>query len=142
MQRGLPIQMLVKYFTQVGETWQIAPEIRAMVQYRPLNLLADFVHLGTFDIVFCRNVLIYFDQPTKIDVLERIARMTEPDGYLVLGAAETVVGLTEVFKPLIDRRGLYVPNPAAKARGELLGAQGGGGRGDALSGRPLTISRP
>ncbi len=85
-----------------------------MVQYRPLNLLADFTHLGSFDVVYCRNVLIYFDQETKIGVLERLARLTEQDGYLVLGAAETVVGLTEVFKPLIDRRGLYVPNPAAK----------------------------
>jgi chemotaxis protein methyltransferase CheR len=115
VQRGLPIQFLMKYFTQAGETWQIAPEIRAMVQYRPLNLLADFTHLGTFDIVFCRNVLIYFDQETKVGVLERLARITEHDGYLVLGAAETVVGLTEVFKPMLDRRGLYVPNAHAKA---------------------------
>jgi chemotaxis protein methyltransferase CheR len=114
VQRGLPIQLLMKYFTQAGETWQISPEIRAMVQYRPLNLLGDFSHLGSFDIVFCRNVLIYFDQETKIDVLERLARTAESDGFLVLGAAETVVGLTEVFKPLMDRRGLYVPNPAAK----------------------------
>ena len=113
VQRGLPVQMLVKYFTQAGETWQISPEIKAMVQYRPLNLLVDFSHLGSFDVVFCRNVLIYFDQPTKVGVLERLARLTEPDGYLVLGAAETVVGLTEVFKPLVDRRGLYAPNPAA-----------------------------
>jgi chemotaxis protein methyltransferase CheR len=105
----------MKYFTQAGETWQIAPEIKAMVQYRPLNLLADFAHLGAFDIVFCRNVLIYFDQETKVRVLERIARLAEQDGFLVLGAAETVVGLTEVFKPLVDRRGLYVPNTAAKA---------------------------
>jgi chemotaxis protein methyltransferase CheR len=115
VQRGLPIQYLMKYFTQAGETWQIAPEIRAMVQYRPLNLLADFTHLGSFDIVFCRNVLIYFDQETKIGVLERLARITEHDGFLVLGAAETVVGLTDVFKPLIDRRGLYTPNANAKA---------------------------
>jgi chemotaxis protein methyltransferase CheR len=115
VQRGLPIQFLMKYFTQAGETWQIAPEIRAMVQYRPLNLLADFAYLGSFDIVFCRNVLIYFDQETKVRVLERLARITEQDGYLVLGAAETVVGLTDVFKPLIDRRGLYVPNAHAKA---------------------------
>jgi chemotaxis protein methyltransferase CheR len=113
VQRGLPIQMLMKYFSQAGETWQISPEIKAMVQYRPLNLLADFKHLGSFDIVFCRNVLIYFDQPTKVDVLERIARLTEGDGYLVLGAAETVVGLTEVFKPNTERRGLYLPNAAA-----------------------------
>jgi chemotaxis protein methyltransferase CheR len=114
VQRGLPIQFLVKYFTQVGETWQIAPDIRAMVQFRPLNLLHDFAHLGTFDVVFCRNVLIYFDQDTKINVLDRIARLVDRDGYLILGAAETVVGLTDSFKPIADRRGLYAPNGAAR----------------------------
>jgi chemotaxis protein methyltransferase CheR len=114
VQRGLPIQLLIKHFAQIGETWQIAPDIRAMVQFRPFNLLNDFTSLGPFDLVFCRNVLIYFDQETKIGVLERIARITERDGYLVLGAAETVVGLTDTFKPYGDRRGLYVPNPAAK----------------------------
>ena len=114
VQRGLPIALLVKYFTQVGEMWQISPEMRAMVQYRPLNLLQNFASLGTFDIVFCRNVLIYFDQPTKIDVLERMARQLDTDGYLVLGAAETVVGLTESFKPIADRRGLYAPSRATK----------------------------
>ena len=114
VQRGLPIQLLVKYFTQIGETWQIAPDIRAMVQYRPLNLLGDFSHLGPFDVVFCRNVLIYFDQETKIGVLDRIARITERDGYLVLGAAETVVGLSNSFKPVPDRRGLYAPNANAR----------------------------
>ena len=115
VQRGLPIQSLVKFFSQVGEAWQIAPEIRGMVQFRPLNLLNDFSSLGTFDMVFCRNVLIYFDQETKIGVLNRIARQVPPDSYLVLGAAETVVGLTTAFKPMPDRRGLYVPNiPAAK----------------------------
>jgi chemotaxis protein methyltransferase CheR len=113
VQRGLPIQLLVKYFTQIGDTWQIAPDIRAMVQYRPLNLLGDFSHLGTFDVVFCRNVLIYFDQDTKVAVLDRVARVTDRDGYLVLGAAETVVGLTDAFKPVPDRRGLYAPNSAA-----------------------------
>jgi chemotaxis protein methyltransferase CheR len=113
VQRGLPIQLLVKNFTQIGETWQLSPEIRAMVQYRPLNLLADFSHLGRFDVVFCRNVLIYFDQDTKVAVLERIARITDPSGFLVLGAAETVVGLTDAFKPLADKRGLYAPNGAA-----------------------------
>lgn len=113
VQRGLPIQLLVKYFSQIGDTWQIAPEIRAMVQFRPLNLLADFAHLGTFDVVFCRNVLIYFDQATKSSVLERIARITDRQGYLALGAAETVVGLTDSFKPIPDKRGLYAPNVAA-----------------------------
>ena len=113
VQRGLPIQLLVKYFSQVGDTWQIAPDIRAMVQYRPLNLLTDFSNLGRFDLVFCRNVLIYFDQETKIGVLNRIGKVVEPDGYLVLGAAETVVGLTDAFKLVPDKRGLYAPNKNA-----------------------------
>jgi len=110
VQRGLPIQMLVKYFTQAGDTWQIAPEIRAMVQYRQHNLLAEFAGFGRFDVVFCRNVLIYFDQETKSGVLNRIGRQLEADGFLVLGAAETVVGLSDAFKPIPDKRGLYAPN--------------------------------
>jgi len=114
VQRGLPIQLLIKYFTQVGESWQIAPEIRSMVQFRSLNLLGDFAALGMFDLVFCRNVLIYFDQETKVDILDRLSRSVERDGYLVLGAAETVVGLTDSFKPVLDRRGLYAPNPGVK----------------------------
>ena len=116
VQRGLPIQLLVKYFAQVGETWQIAPEIRAMVQFRPLNLLNDFSPLGAFDLVFCRNVLIYFEQDTKIAVLNRLVRQMPDDGFLSLGAAETVVGLTDAFKPMVDRRGLYVPNLARAER--------------------------
>jgi chemotaxis protein methyltransferase CheR len=107
VQRGLPALMLIKYFSQVGETWQIAPEIRGMVKFMPLNLLNDFAHLGRFDLVLCRNVLIYFDQATKIGVLERIAGITERDGFLVLGGAETVVGLTQCFKPIPDKRGVY-----------------------------------
>ncbi len=109
VQRGLPIQMLVKYFKQNGELWQINPELRAMVQHRTLNLLHDFSQLGSFDVIFCRNVLIYFDQETKTNVFGRLARIIEPDGFLALGAAETVVGLTEQFKPVADRRGLYRP---------------------------------
>jgi chemotaxis protein methyltransferase CheR len=110
VQRGLPIALLIKYFTQIGELWQIAPELRAMVKYRQLNLLSDFSQLGTFDLILCRNVLIYFDQETKIDVLNRLARVTANDGYLVLGAAETVVGLADSFNVVADKRGLYVPN--------------------------------
>jgi chemotaxis protein methyltransferase CheR len=114
VQRGLPIQMLVKFFTQSGEAWQIAPQLRDMVQFRPINLLNDFSSLGTFDIVFCRNVLIYFDQDTKTDVLNRLAAQIPADGYLLLGAAETVVGLTDAFKPLPDKRGLYAPDAARR----------------------------
>jgi chemotaxis protein methyltransferase CheR len=114
VQRGLPVQLLVKYFDQVGESWQLAPELRGMVHFRPINLLNDFAALGTFDVVFCRNVLIYFDQDTKASVLDRIARQMPDDGYLVLGAAETVIGLTGAFKPLADKRGLYVLTSATK----------------------------
>ncbi len=127
VQRGLPIQLLIKYFMQIGETWQIAPELRAMVQFRPFNLMNDFASLGMFDVVFCRNVLIYFDQQTKIGVLERAARAVERDGYLVLGAAETVVGLTDSFKPVPDRRGLYSPNLGSRlSDGPRLAVVAGG----------------
>ena len=123
VQRGLPIALLVKYFTQAGEQWQIAQSLRDMVRFRPINLLNDFSALGAFDLVFCRNVLIYFDQDSKTDVLNRIARQIPADGYLVLGAAETVVGLTHAFRPVPDRRGLYAPNTAnCGQRGQVRGA--------------------
>jgi chemotaxis protein methyltransferase CheR len=112
VQRGLPIQLLVKYFAQVGEMWQLNADVRAMVSHRQLNLLQDFSHLGSFDVIFCRNVLIYFDQDTKIGIFERLARVVEPDGFMVLGAAESVVGISDAFKAHPDRRGLYQPNTA------------------------------
>jgi len=116
VQRGLPIQMLVKYFTQVGELWQLNADVRSMVQHRQLNLLQDFSHLGMFDVIFCRNVLIYFDQGTKAAIFERLAKQLEPDGMLVLGAAESVVGITDTFKPCPDKRGLYQTNLARTGR--------------------------
>jgi chemotaxis protein methyltransferase CheR len=116
VQRGLPIQLLVKYFTQIGELWQLNADIRGMVQHRQLNLLQDFSQLGMFDVIFCRNVLIYFDQDTKAAIFERLAKQLEPDGMLMLGAAESVVGITDAFKPYPDRRGLYQPNSARTGR--------------------------
>jgi chemotaxis protein methyltransferase CheR len=107
VQRGLPIQLLVKYFKQVGDRWQVDQSIRDMVRFRPLNLLEDFASLGTFDVVFCRNVLIYFDQPTKTQVLERISRQMSAQGFLFLGGAETVVGITAKFQTMANQRGLY-----------------------------------
>ena len=112
VQRGLPIQLLIKYFTQVGDQWQIAPEIRNMVRFKEFNLLESFTPLGQFDIIFCRNVLIYFDQATKKDVLERMRRIMPSDGVLFLGAAETVLGITEAFRPVRGQRGLYLPSDA------------------------------
>ena len=115
VQRGLPIQLLVKYFKQDGDKWQISPEIRAMVQYREFNLLGDLGTLGRFDVVFCRNVLIYFDQATKSSILNRISRVLTPDGLLYLGGAETVLGVSDRFEPLAGHRGIYAiaPTPAA-----------------------------
>jgi chemotaxis protein methyltransferase CheR len=84
-------------------------------------LLHDFSHLGTFDIIFCRNVLIYFDQDTKTGIFERLAKVIEPDGFLVLGAAESVVGISDAFKPYPDRRGLYRPNATRTIRPVLAG---------------------
>ncbi|GLH78602.1 chemotaxis protein CheR [Bradyrhizobium sp. SSBR45G] len=117
VQRGLPIQLLVKHFTQLGELWQLSADIRGMVQHRQLNLLQDFSHLGKFDVIFCRNVLIYFDQETKASIFERMAKVMEPDGTLLLGAAESVVGITDAFKPNQERRGLYQINPVRSPRG-------------------------
>ena len=107
VQRGLPIQLLVKYFRQSDDRWQIVPEIREMVQFREFNLLGKLTGLGTFDVVFCRNVLIYFDQATKAAVLDRIARQMPPDGVLYLGGAETVLGVSEKFVPMPGHRGIY-----------------------------------
>jgi chemotaxis protein methyltransferase CheR len=115
VQRGLPIQMVLKYFTQVGEQWQIASAIRDMVDYKPLNLIKDFSRLGSFDIIFCRNVLIYFDTTTKGDVLKRMAAGLPDDGTLLLGAAETVIGISDALIPHPEHRGVYVPTRAAAA---------------------------
>ncbi|MBI3446714.1 MAG: protein-glutamate O-methyltransferase [Magnetospirillum sp.] len=107
VQRGLPIQLLVKYFKKTAEMWQIDPAIRGMVQFREYNLLHDLKPLGQFDVVFCRNVLIYFDQPTKTRVLENMSRVMPDDGFLYLGGAETVLGISDKFKPIPDQRGVY-----------------------------------
>lgn len=118
VQRGLPIQFLVKYFKQDGDKWQIAPEIRAMVRYQEFNLLNEPTGLGGFDVVFCRNVLIYFDQKAKTAILERISKLLPQDGLLYLGGAETVLGVSDKFEPLAGHRGIYAltgAKPAAAA---------------------------
>ncbi len=107
VQRGMPITLLVKYFDQVGESWQIKPTVQSKVRYKHFNLLEDPTSLGKFDVVFCRNVLIYFDQKTKGEVLGRIAKLMPPDGMLFLGGAETVLGVSNSFKPVPEQRGVY-----------------------------------
>ena len=106
--RGLPVAMLVKHFDKVGTQWQVKPELRAMVSTRPLNLAVPFPPLGSFDVVFLRNVLIYFDAPTKRAVLARVRRVMRPDGHLFLGAAETTLGIDDAFERVVlDRATAY-----------------------------------
>ena len=107
VQRGLPIQMLVKHFDQQEPNWQIKRELRQTVTFRALNLLEDFSVLGQFDVVLCRNVLIYFDQPTKTRILSAIARRIAPDGALLLGGAESVFGLSDAFAGVNGLKGVY-----------------------------------
>ena len=107
VQRGLPITMLVKNFAQIGDRWQINAKIRGMVQYKEFNLLQDPMPLGRFDVVFCRNVLIYFDQPTKTRVLNSVSKLMPEDGFLFLGGAETVLGITDKFQMVPGQRGVY-----------------------------------
>ena len=124
VQRGLPVRLLLKYFTQVGKNWQLSPAIRSAVKFRPLNLLRNFAELGAFDVIFCRNVLIYFDTPTKTEVLRRLARSLNPGGAVLLGAAETVIGLSDALVPDPEHRGLYIAASSERARGLRVSAAG------------------
>jgi len=107
VQRGLPIQLLLKHFTKEGEMWRASDALRSMVGYREYNLLDNLSPLGKFDVVFCRNVLIYFDKETKAKVLKEISMLMPKDGVLFLGGAETVLGISEEFKPIPGHRGVY-----------------------------------
>jgi chemotaxis protein methyltransferase CheR len=107
IQRGLPMQMLVKHFAKEEKQWRVTQDLRDAITFKEWNLLSDLRPLGTFDIVFCRNVLIYFDPPTKRRVLEALARQMPADGVLVLGGAETVLGLTDSFHTVPGENGIY-----------------------------------
>jgi chemotaxis protein methyltransferase CheR len=106
VQRGMPMPHLVRYFTKRKDHWTVNQTIKARVDFRQQNLMADFSHLGVFDVIFCRNVLIYFAPEQKRDVLNRAARCLAPDGYLVLGAAESVIGYSAEFKPHDEHRAI------------------------------------
>ncbi|KQU51653.1 chemotaxis protein CheR [Bosea sp. Leaf344] len=107
VQRGLPVQMLLRHFSQIGDTWQISERIRSMVELKPHNLLEPSARFGQFDIIFCRNVLIYFDVETKAKVMAELSQRLTPEGAFVLGAAETVIGITTTIAPDKLQRGLY-----------------------------------
>ncbi len=114
VQRGLPVELLVAHFRQEGTHWIISDEIKRMVKFSQLNLLESYASIGVFDVVYCRNVLIYFDGPTKSAVLSSVRRAMRDDGYLVLGAADTVIGSAGEFVRA-SARGLYQPVEAKRA---------------------------
>ncbi len=108
IQRGLSVKRLITYFTQENENWRICERLRRMVKFRVFNLLDDYGAFGVMDIIFCRNVLLYFEPQTKARVLERLSGTLAPDGYLVVGTAEIPHEITTSFERLPGTRGLYI----------------------------------
>jgi chemotaxis protein methyltransferase CheR len=114
IERGLPLQTLNKYFTLQGDGWKIRDEIRAMAVFKKFNLMKPFAGLGKFDIVFCRNVAIYFTPADKKMVFEKIATVLEPDGSLIIGSTESLTGVTGMFEPKRYMRSIfYQPVPGS-----------------------------
>ncbi len=110
--RGLPAPLLVKYFQKIGTQWQIKEDLRRMVDFRQMNLAQAWPALPSMDIIFMRNVLIYFDVETKKAILSRMKKVFKPDGYLFLGGAETTLNIDESFKRVqIDKTAYYQTGP-------------------------------
>jgi chemotaxis protein methyltransferase CheR len=108
--RGLPAAMLVRHFTRAGTEWEVAPNLRRMVTASECNLAAPLPRIGPFDVVYLRNVLIYFDLPTKQVILGRVRELMRPDGWLFLGAAETTLGVDDSWeRVVIGRCSAYRP---------------------------------
>ena len=120
VQRGLPITMLLRYFQRAGDRWQINEFLRSRINFREFNLMSDYRPLGSFDVIFCRNVLLYFDVSTKRDILARLSRALAPDGFLLMGSAETVIGLSEAFTPHQEHPTLFVQKATQRHRPELM----------------------
>ncbi|MET4664428.1 chemotaxis protein methyltransferase CheR [Sphingomonas sp. PvP056] len=107
IQRGLPIRRMMRWFDQQGEDWVAKPELVRRIAFRRINLVGDPLPAGKFDVILCRNVLLYLPPELRRRVLDRFATVVRPGGLLVLGAGETVIGQTEAFRPSPRYRGLY-----------------------------------
>lgn len=109
IQRGLPIRRMVRWFDGDGVDWVAKTELVRRINYRRLNLVTDPPPVGRFDVILCRNVLLYLTIELRRQILDRLATVLRPGGVLVLGAGETVIGQTEAFRPSARYRGLYEP---------------------------------
>lgn len=128
IQRGLPIRQLMRWFDGEGGEWTIKPDLARRVMFRQHNLVADRPPAGAFDVILCRNVLLYLSPETKQAVFRTFADALRPDGLLVLGAGETVIGQTQLFQPSRTLRGFYERSAVPTSDGGLAGAsQGRGG---------------
>jgi chemotaxis protein methyltransferase CheR len=107
IQRGLPIRRMMRWFDQQGEDWVAKPELVRRIAFRRINLVGDPLPVGKFDVILCRNVLLYLPPELRRLVLDRFGTVIRPGGLLVLGAGETVIGQTEAFRPSPRYRGLY-----------------------------------
>jgi len=115
IQRGLPIRRMMQWFDTADGEWVAHPGLTRLVSFRRMNLVADPLPIGRFDVIMCRNVLLYFSLDLRRHVLARLAQVLRPEGVLVLGAGETVIGQTDAFKPSQRFRGLYEPVVATAA---------------------------
>ncbi|MCC0004060.1 MAG: protein-glutamate O-methyltransferase CheR [Methylobacteriaceae bacterium] len=120
VQRGLPTPMLLRYFRKEAAGWRVSEHLQAAIDFRQINLVSDFGALGHFDVVLCRNVLMYMDVERRRDILRRLSAQLAPDGYLLLGATETIVGLTDDFVATPGFAGLFTHRPQKRANVRLV----------------------
>uniref|UniRef100_UPI003A8950F0 CheR family methyltransferase n=2 Tax=Sphingomonas sp. GlSt437 TaxID=3389970 RepID=UPI003A8950F0 len=114
IQRGLPVRRMIEWFEADGPTWTARPDLVRRIVFRRHNLVGDVPPVGRFDIVLCRNVLLYLSADQRQQVFDAFARVVRPGGLLVLGAGETVIGQSEAFVPSARYRGLYEPAPGVR----------------------------
>ena len=114
--RGLPVQLLVHHFARAGTGWKVTPALRENITFQQMNLTTPLPHMAPFDVIFLRNVLIYFDVETKRNVLRNVSRLLRPDGWLFLGAAETTIGVDDSFERVaVGRASAYRPRAGVPA---------------------------
>lgn len=109
VQRGMQITMLVKYFTQDGPDWVVKDNLKRNIKFSTFNLLDSYMSLGNFDLVFCRNVLIYFEPEVKAQILGKTRQLINPEGALYLGSSESILGMDVGFKNVPGETGMFEP---------------------------------